>query len=60
MHMCVMRRICSPNYCKYFLSINLSTMSLHPGDCELPDIPVMYVKICIANLNKNMMTQGIQ
>lgn len=35
-------------------------MSLHPGDCELPDIPVMYVKICIANLNKNMMTQGIQ
>lgn len=35
-------------------------MSLHPADFKFTAPLLMYVKIFIANLNKNMMSQDIQ
>lgn len=56
----VKHRIPSPNYHNWFYISNLSTMSLHPADFKFTAPLLMYVKIFIANLNKNMMSQDIQ
>lgn len=60
----VIHRICSPNLftqlSQLVLYIYLSTVSPHADDFTFTATLQIYVKIFIANLNKNLMSQDVQ